>query len=230
LCAFLIWFERKKIPREGVTSSPRLLAGTVLAFALSIAANGAGTDIRLGTTMLLVFWISAFTLCYGLQAAYAARFSLLLLFLTVPPPQWLMDRLMIWFQHTSVWLVDVIFRLLHVPAVRHGAFFFLPAGYFHIGPGCSGTRSMIAFLIISLILGHLLFRSIKSKVLLIASIVPILIFKNGVRIVILSLLAFYVDKGFLTGRLHSDGGILFFLLGILLWIPLVRLVQRLDYK
>ncbi len=230
LCAYLIWLERKKIVGYWRAPPVAVVAGTVLALAMSMAANAspAGVRVTVGAVALVAYWIAAFTICYGPQAAYAARFSLLLLLLTVPPPHWLINQVMVALQHASVWCVQAMFRLLHVPAVRHGTVFSLPAGSFNIGPGCSGTRSTIAFLIVSLVIGHALLRSTKSKLLLIASIVPIIIFKNGVRIVTLSLLGYYVDRAFLHGRLHADGGIVFFLFAILLWAPMIRVAQRLD--
>jgi exosortase/archaeosortase family protein len=53
-----------------------------------------------------------------------------------------------------------------------------------------------------------------------------MILKNGIRIVTLSLLAVYVDPSFLFGKLHHDGGIVFFLLGLLLLLPVLLLLQR----
>jgi hypothetical protein len=36
----------------------------------------------------------------------------------------------------------------------------------------------------------------------------------------------YVDPSFLFGTLHRDGGIVFFLLGLLLLLPVLLLLQR----
>jgi exosortase/archaeosortase family protein len=44
--------------------------------------------------------------------------------------------------------------------------------------------------------------------------------KNGVRIATLTILAKYVDPDFLFGRLHHHGGVVFFLLGSALLIPI----------
>jgi exosortase/archaeosortase family protein len=53
-----------------------------------------------------------------------------------------------------------------------------------------------------------------------------MIVKNGVRIVTLTLLASYVDPGFLYGRLHHEGGVVFFLLGLALLAPVLWLLER----
>jgi exosortase/archaeosortase family protein len=78
----------------------------------------------------------------------------------------------------------------------------------------------------SLLAGHLFLRSAWTKAGLIMATLPLLIVKNGIRIVTLSLLSIYADPGFLTGSLHSRGGILFFLLALLLLVPLLRVLQR----
>ena len=67
----------------------------------------------------------------------------------------------------------------------------------------------------------------KKSVLTLATL-PLLIAKNGIRIVTLSLLSVYVDPRFLTGSLHRDGGILFFLLALVLVAPFLLLLQVLD--
>ena len=44
--------------------------------------------------------------------------------------------------------------------------------------------------------------------------------------VTLTLLACYVDPSFLYGKLHRQGGVVFFLLGLALLAPLLWLLQR----
>jgi hypothetical protein len=55
-----------------------------------------------------------------------------------------------------------------------------------------------------------------------------MILKNGIHIATLTLLAVYVDPDFLTGKLHHQGGIVFFVLGLLLLLPVFLLLQRGD--
>ena len=53
-----------------------------------------------------------------------------------------------------------------------------------------------------------------------------MVVKNGVRIATLTILANYVDPSFLYGRLHHDGGVVFFLLGLALLLPVYGLLRR----
>jgi exosortase/archaeosortase family protein len=45
--------------------------------------------------------------------------------------------------------------------------------------------------------------------------------KNAIRIVTLSLLTIHADRGFLDGSLHHDGGVVFFLLSLVILLPLL---------
>ena len=49
---------------------------------------------------------------------------------------------------------------------------------------------------------------------------------NGIRIVTLSTLAIYADPSFLTGKLHNEGGFVFFLLALAILAPVLWLLQR----
>jgi exosortase/archaeosortase family protein len=67
-------------------------------------------------------------------------------------------------------------------------------------------------------------------VLLVVAIIPILVFKNGVRIVSIYLLAAYVNPAFLHGWLHTSGGVVFYLLGLLALVPVAVLLRRWERK
>ena len=87
----------------------------------------------------------------------------------------------------------------------------------------------LQLLVTTMVLAHLLLRSAWGKGLVILAAIPLSIAKNGFRIFMLSVLAVYVDPGFLHGRLHHQGGILFFLVflaGLFALLWLVRWAER----
>lgn len=78
-------------------------------------------------------------------------------------------------------------------------------------------------LVTTIVLAHLLLRSPWRKLFVIAAAVFLSVAKNGLRIFTIVMLATRVDAGYLTGRIHREGGILFFLIAlggvfVLLWI------------
>ena len=60
--------------------------------------------------------------------------------------------------------------------------------------------------------------------------IPILIFKNALRISVLSLLAVHLDKRILTSALHREGGIPFFVLGLLFIYPVLVMLVKSERK
>jgi exosortase/archaeosortase family protein len=93
--------------------------------------------------------------------------------------------------------------------LKQGFILRLPTLDIEVAKQCSGIRSSLALLITVLIVGNFVLRSAWRKALLVLSILPILIFKNGVRIVAVSLLSIYVNRRFLHEWLHTSGGIVF---------------------
>ena len=58
-----------------------------------------------------------------------------------------------------------------------------------------------------------------NQLLSVACRLLMMVLKNGIRIATLTLLAMYVDPSFLTGRLHREGGVVFFRMSLLLLLP-----------
>jgi exosortase/archaeosortase family protein len=72
--------------------------------------------------------------------------------------------------------------------------------------------------ITSILAGYFFLDRFWKQAVLAVFVFPVTVFKNGIRIIIISLLGAYVDKGFLTGGfLHKSGGFIFFIpaLGLL---------------
>ena len=183
--------------------------------------------LSLAVFSFVIVLIGAFVLCYGTNAIRAAAFPLLFLLLMVPVPGFLLERIVLALQRGSAEVADVLFKLSGVPVFRQGFTFALPSVTINIAHECSGIRSTLALFITSLLVGYVFLRSKWRRGILALSVVPVAIIKNGVRIVTLSLLAAYVDRGFLTGSLHHRyGGALFSVLALAALVPVLWLLQR----
>jgi exosortase len=175
---------------------------------------------------LAITWMSGFLLLFGKVASRAASFPLLFLLLMVPLPQSLLNRIIYLLQSGSAWIAGAFFDLFGVPALREGFVFHLPGVNIEVSQECSGIRSSMVLLILALIVAHFYLLTLWKKAAFVVFGLFIMILKNGIRIATLTLLAMYVDPGFLTGRLHHQGGIVFFLVGLVLLLPVLWLLQR----
>jgi len=229
---FLVQMARKTIFVEGRRSIG--LGGTLIGLGLvaywqasrhSFAEDG---SLFFSEAALAVvgMWIGAFVLCYGSRAARAALFPLLFLLLMVPLPEVILRPAVHFLQQGSTVISYFIFKAFGVPVLRQGFLLALPGVTIEVATECSGIRSSIALLITCLLAAHLSLRTPWKILLFVALVIPLSVVKNGIRIATLVFLSVYVDPGFLTGRLHREGGFVFFVLALAMLWPVLQLLQR----
>jgi exosortase len=231
MSAFFLFTERKRI---FATVEPSqifgiivILFGSSLYWTTAVSGRWQGNESLSAATIPLVFvWIAGFLYSYGLSAGRRAMFPLALLLLMIPWPDRLVDRVVVFLQMRSTELSYAFFRVLGVPTLRQGFFLTVPGVTIQVAKECSGIHSSIALFITSLLAAQLFLRGPWRKALFVIVGFPLAIVKNAIRIVSLTLLAVRVDPSFLTGRLHHQGGIVFFLLALALLAPFLQLLRR----
>jgi len=227
--------------REAIFASIRsaLPAGSVVIFVgMGLLAAGrwfSGAvspqdSLSISVAGLVVSWAGGFLLCYGREAARVALFPLLFLGFTIPIPTAVIDGATSVLKSGSTQATAGLFSLTGTPYFRQGFVFSLPSFVIEIADECSGIRSSIALLLTSLLAGHTFLRTPWTKTVLVLASLPVTVLKNGVRIVTLSLLAMHVDPGFLTGQLHHEGGIVFFLLALVMLAPVLFFFRRFELR
>jgi exosortase len=229
--AFLVYLERRSIFRR-LSSDRRacavlVLSGIGLDLGVVLTRKSLTPDLQLTgyIAALLLVYVAGFALFFGRTALTAAYFPLLFLLLMIPLPDFLLYRVIHLLQTGSAIITEALFNFLGVPALREGFVFHLAQVNIEIAKECSGIRSSIALLVLALPAVHFGMRRLWKKAIFLVSALLMMSIKNGIRIVTLTLLAIYVDPSFLYGRLHHEGGIVFFLLGLLLLLPLYLLLQ-----
>jgi len=231
ISAFFLYSEADRICRDArycpATGVPLMLLGFVLLF-LSRMRLSFSESLTIAAGAMVLLWIGAFILCYGATSFRNARFPLLFLLLIVPIPSAILDRAVAWLQVGSAELAYLLFRVTGVPILKHGMVMSLPGVDIEVAPQCSGIRSTMALFLAGAVLSRLLLRTGWAGLVTILCIGPIGMFRNAVRIVCISLLGVYVDRGFLVGNLHHRGGLLFSLVGFAVLIPLVCLLRRCE--
>ena len=232
----VIYLERNSIFRQcqycASVGVPLLLVGIALCYggATGVIEVDRTYDIVIASAGFVLIWISGFVLCYGMQTCRKASFALLLLFLMVPVPPGVLERATVALQKGSAEVSYILFKVTGVPFLRDGFRFALPGVDIEIAEQCSGIRSSIALCIASLLAGHVFLQSSWRKLGLVLVTIPIVIFKNAVRIVTITYLGVYVDRGFLHGTLHRYSGLPFSLLAVALLVCALIILQKPDYR
>lgn len=223
---FLEWRSLRPVPTLGLRAGSTLLAIAVLA---GCAAGGWSaslpSDVQLSIRMfaLVLSWIGSFVLCFGFRASRQVLFPLCFLFGLVPAPQLILKVIVALLQQGSAWTAHMLFAAFGVPVAQDGVLLTIPGLAIQVAQECSSIRSSSMLLVTTTVLAQLLLRSPWRKALVIGLAVPLSVAKNGLRIFTIAMLGSRVDPGYLKGRLHHEGGIIFFVLALigvfaLLWI------------
>jgi exosortase len=240
ISAFLVFLHRKRIFRATHYSPfiglPLLIIAAVLGYGLKTRISHLNNTDHLSVlaTLMVMVWIAAFILCYGMSAFKAAAFPLLFLLLMIPIPVAVSERVVSMLQKGSAEACYGLFRIIGIPFIRHGFQFSLPGVDIEVAEQCSGIHSALSLFIAGLLLQHILLQGTWKQIFFTVCIFPIAIFKNAVRIVTIAWLGIHVNADFFQGQLHRQGGLPFsilaiVLLGVLLWLlrrPLVLSGKR----
>src|SRR5262249_28522318 len=147
-------------------------------------------------------------------------------FFAIPIPSAILARTIAVLQSGSADMAYVLVKLSGTPVYRQGFLFAMPDLVVEVAPACSGIRSSVAILLASLIAGHLFLRSSWRKIVLLIVALPLLLFKNAVRIAVLCLLTVHYDPRILASRLHQEGGIPTFMFGLILLYPVLMMLVK----
>jgi len=210
-----------------ITGLSLLVAGAAVTVLVRSGITRISADEKLSLNMLalVVWWVGAIILCFGARAFRRALFPLCFLLWIVPIPLFLLNSIVKLLQAGSVASAHLLFSAVGLPVAEDRTLLTIPGLTVEVARECSSIRSSLMLVVTTMVLTQTLLRSAWKKTLVIAVAIPLSVAKNGLRIFVLAMLATRVDRSYLTGRLHHQGGIIYFLVAlaaILLFIGLAR--------
>ncbi len=104
----------------------------------------------------------------------------------------------------------------------------IPGLEIEVARECSSIRSSLMLIVTTLVLAHLFLRSWWRKVVLVAAAIPLSVAKNGLRIFTIGELGTRVDPGFLNGKFHHNGGIVFFAISVAAVVMVLWILRRTE--
>jgi exosortase len=228
ISAFFFFRRRKKYfqgDRTGEAVGIMTVAAGLIMFVTSriIQADLIGHAFICSLSAIVMLF-GSFLALFGKLAFKKALFPLAFLFFMIPFPIAFIEKIVSILATASTGITYLLFKAFGVPFVLEGSHFHLPEFDIVVADACSGIRSSIALLITTVLAGHLFLRKFWKQVLLAVAVFPVTVFKNGVRIITLYLLSYFVDIRIIEGGfLHKSGGFIFFglglvMLGYVLWL------------
>jgi exosortase len=154
---------------------------------------------------------------FGVAALLKNWFPLFYLGFAIPPPGWLIDKIT---APLKQFVSEVAMRSLYsvgLPVSREGVTIYVSKYQLLMEDACSGMNSLVGLTAISLLYIYLLRgSSVRYSLLMTAFVVPIAIFGNILRVMILILLTYFFGDEVAQGFLHYTAGFLLFAIDLIL--------------
>lgn len=215
ICAWLVWRARERMP--GLPLKPvwwmslPILGGGVLWLLGGLASVAAAKHFA-----LVLMLASLLVGVLGLRLAGVLFFPIFFLFFAVPIGDFMVPALMHYTAEFTVWAL----RLSGVPVYQEGLHFVVPNGRWSIVEACSGSRYLIASLMVGALYAYLNYRSSRRRLwfMVVAAIVPII--ANWLRAYMIVMLGYLSDNKLAVGVDHLLYGWVFFgvVIFLMFWI------------
>jgi exosortase len=225
--AFVVWQERDRLARIPILPSWSGLA--LLGAGLCVFIVGQlGAELFLARSSLLLVLAGLIVLFLGWNYFRALLFPLAFLVLMIPIPAIIFNQIAFPLQLLVSKIATAILPLLGVPVLREGNVLHLPLMDLEVARACSGMRSLMSLVTLSIIYGYLLEKRLWVRWLLALASVPIAIVANSARIIGTGLMVQYWDTDKAEGPFHAFWGVAVFLISLVLFYALHALIQFLS--
>ncbi len=215
LVIYALWQKRVELSR--LPAQPSVYGLVLIIFSLTLYVFSFYAEIKTIASLAMVFTIFGVVLYfYGTAIFREISFILLFLLFLIPVPAQIYSAMTIPLQlivsKVSVWLV----MMFGLPVFREGNLIHLPDRTMEVVQACSGLRSLMSLLMLSMVVSYFTLRSNWLRIILVISGVPAAIIVNIFRVVIIIVSFHYFDFDLTGGIIHTIFGVAVFILAIVL--------------
>src|SRR5437773_938787 len=224
--AYLIYIRWRQLSGELTTSwGPAVVLAAVGFGALfasqHFASLGRNDHMTLIALSFVCFTITGVFLFLGAKWARSAMFPLFFLAFMIPLPEIAVDTLEEASKQASAEVASWLFLITGTPFLRSETMFQLPGITITVAKECSGIRSTLVLVITSLLAANMFLRTRWRRALLVGAVIPLGLLRNGLRILVISLLCVHIGPEMINSVIHRRGGPFFFAASL---IPLFLLL------
>jgi exosortase len=211
--AYVLWDQRKGLAR--LRPNPAWSGLLLLVVAMMILIIGSlGAELFLARFSLLLTMAALVIFLLGWSYMRAWLFPWAFLILMIPIPSIVFNQVTFPLQLLASKVAAMVLPWLGVPVLREGNVIQLPAMALQVAEACSGIRSLLSLVTLSIIYGYMLERRIAVRVVLALASIPIAVAANSSRIIGTGLLVQYWDPEKAEGFFHTFSGWLIFVVSL----------------
>ncbi len=223
--AYLLWQRREQW--RNVPLAPTNSGILVILAAMSLLIVGTlGAELFVSRFSLLVLLAGMVLFLAGQKMLWALAFPLGYLVLMIPLPGIVYNRITFPLQLLASRLAAASLEAMQVPVLREGNLLCLPNYTLAVVEACSGVRSLMSLIALSVAYGFVVKTRAWVRVVLVALTLPIAVVSNSFRVVVTGLLTYFVGPQSAEGFLHLFSGWLVFLAAVVLTLLAHRLLVQ----
>jgi exosortase len=209
IALFLVWQQRDRLTR--MTPRPAAAGLVLLAAGLGLFVLGTlGAELFLTRVSLLFVLAGTVAFVCGWAHLRIVAFPIAILLFMIPLPAIVFDRIAVSLQLVASMLGAGLLHASGYGVVRHGNVLMLPTIALEVTDACSGIRSLVSLLLVTVLAGWLGERSIWRRMLVALLAIPLAIVLNGVRIAATGVAATWFGPAAAAGLPHEVAGWLVF--------------------
>ena len=215
LSLFILWKKKNILAR--ITPSPSAwgLAIIIISLLLYILADLA--EISTVASFSMVPLLTGVTIYfYGFKILKECIFSLFLLLFMIPVPAQIYSSMTIPLQLIVSKTSALMASAIGIPIYLEGNVINMPGRVLEVVQACSGLRSLISLLTLSLIFGYFSLKSNWLRSVLFVSGIPAAIVVNIIRVFFMVLAFYYFNLDLTKGLIHTIYGMVIFFLAIII--------------
>jgi exosortase len=221
---YVLWSDRAKL--RAIVPAPSWAGLPVVVLGLLMLVVGVlGVEIFTERSSILILLAGLIVVFLGWKFFRAVLFPWAFLFLMIPLPNLILQRITFPLQLLASKLATFMLRVAGIAVNLQGNVIYLASMTLEVIEACSGIRSLLSLITLALIYGYLMEKRIWVRVVLACSAVPIAVFANGFRIFGTGVLGQYWDPDKAQGFFHEFQGWLIFVVSLLLLFGTHRLIN-----
>ncbi len=206
---YFVYERRKQLSVINPSSSWAGLGLILFGALLLLLGNLATEYFTMRFSMLVVFGgIVLFLL--GKEFLKMLLFPIAFLIFMIPIPSILMDRMTFPMQLFASKVAANTLYLVGIPVLREGNVMLLANTSLEVAEACSGIRSLISLLALSVVFAYISQKATWKRVIVVLSTFPIAIIANAARVSGTGILAHYYGDSVAQGFFHGFSGWILF--------------------
>jgi exosortase len=192
IAAYFLWEKRSRI--KNFVPEFALLPGSLL-----ITASAALLFAPENSFKAMLSALSFFIMMAGLTLTFFGRkifkevsapLFFLITMIPVPPPVY--SRIAEWMRSINTDNAVFVTRLFGIPFERNGYYLQFPDILLHVNESCSGIRYLISYFVFGLAYAFFYKKNRASRIVVLASILPLSIFASSMRLTVIFLAVHYI--------------------------------------